>query len=127
MEKFQFTSSIHINALRLHACHGVLPQERVVGNDYEVTAEVGYDIRKAMETDDVADTLNYAELCRVITEEMAVPSALLEHVAGRIARRIVDTFHAVSSLRLRITKLNPPMGADCDGAGVEIYLTNNKN
>lgn len=120
-------SSIYINALRLHASHGVLPQERVVGNDYEVTAEVGCDICKAMETDNVADTLNYAELCRVITEEMAVPSALLEHVAGRIARRIVGTFHAVSSLRLRITKLNPPMGADCDGAGVEIYLTNNKN
>lgn len=123
----QFKSSIYINALRLHACHGVLPQERIVGNDYEVTAEVGYDISRAMETDDVADTLNYAELCRVITEEMAVPSALIEHVAGRIAKRIAAEFGAVSSLRIRITKLNPPMGADCDGAGVEIYLTNNKN
>lgn len=124
---YQFKSTIYINSLRLHACHGVLPQERTVGNDYEVTAEVGYDISRAMETDCVDDTLNYASLCRIITEEMAVPSALLEHVAGRVAKRIVGTFRAVDSLRLRITKLNPPMGADCDGAGVEIYLTNNKN
>lgn len=123
----KFTSSIYIKSLRLHAFHGVLPQEQTVGNDYEVTAHIDYDISRAMATDDVADTLNYAELCRLITEEMAQPSRLIEHVAGRMAKRIFRTFPEANSLTISITKLNPPMGADCDGAGVEIHLTNNKN
>lgn len=122
-----FESSIYINSLRLHARHGVLPQERVVGNDYVVTLKVDYDISRAMTTDDVADTINYALLCSIVEEEMAVPSNLIEHVAGRISRRILSRFDGVTALHLSITKANPPMGADCDGAGVEIHLTNNKN
>ena len=58
---------------------------------------------------------------------MSVPSALLEHVAGRMARRIFACFDGIEAVHLSITKVNPPMGADCGGAGVEIHLTNNKN
>jgi 7,8-dihydroneopterin aldolase/epimerase/oxygenase len=120
-------SSVFINSLRLHACHGVLPQERVVGGDYEVTLRVDYDISRAMDTDDVADTIDYAALCSIIKEEMAVPSKLIEHVAGRIANHIVSCYGGITAVHLSITKMNPPMGADCDGAGVEVHLTNNKN
>lgn len=120
-------SSIYINSLRLHARHGVLPQERIVGNDYAVTLKVDYDISRAMATDDVSDTMDYAQLCNIIREEMAVPSRLIEHVAGRISRHILSRFDGITALHLSITKTNPPMGADCDGAGVEIHLTNNKN
>jgi 7,8-dihydroneopterin aldolase/epimerase/oxygenase len=122
-----FESSIHIDSLRLHARHGVLPQERVVGNDYVVTLKVNYDINRAMETDDVADTIDYSQLCSIVKEEMAQPSNLIEHVAGRIARHILRRFNSITALHLSITKVNPPMGVDCDGAGVEIHLTNNKN
>ena len=92
-----------------------------------MTLKVDYDISRAMTTDDVADTINYALLCSIVEEEMAVPSNLIEHVAGRISRRILSRFDGVTALHLSITKANPPMGADCDGAGVEIHLTNNKN
>ena len=51
---------------------------------------------------------------------MDVPSKLLEHVAGRIVRKIQEQFPKVSSISLKITKKNPPMGADCDGAGVDL-------
>ena len=124
---FQMKSSIYINALRLHAYHGVLPQERVVGNDYVIDMKVDYDISRAMDTDDVADTINYAQLCQLVEEEMNIPSNLIEHVAGRIARRIIASYNGVLAVHLSITKMNPPMGADSDGAGVEIHLTNNKN
>jgi dihydroneopterin aldolase len=73
-----------------------------------------------MQSDEVADTLNYAELYDLVKEEMAIPSKLLEHVAGRIVKGINERFPKVSSIELKITKKNPPMGADCDGAGVYI-------
>lgn len=115
-------SYIHINGIRLHARHGVLPQEQLTGNDYIINVRVGYDISRAMQTDDVADTLNYAEVYNIIKEEMSVPSKLIEHVAGRIADRLMDSYSQISSVMLRITKCNPPMGADCNGAGVEILV-----
>ncbi|MBQ9667434.1 MAG: dihydroneopterin aldolase [Prevotella sp.] len=120
-------SRIYIAGLRLHARHGVMEQERRVGGEFEVTLSVDYDISRAMETDDVADTLSYADLCDYVRSEMAVPSNLLEHVAGRIARGILQRWPQVGAVNLSITKLNPPMGADCDGAGVELHLINDKS
>ena len=104
----------------------MLPQERRVGGEYSVTLRVHYNISRAQETDDVADTLNYAELCQIVQYEMSVPSQLLEHVAGRIARSVFARYPEATGLDLWLTKQNPPMGADCDGAGVEIHLINDK-
>ena len=120
-------SSIYIAGLRLFARHGVMPQERLVGAEFSVDVRVQYDISRAMETDDVADTLSYADLCDLVKSEMTVASNLLEHVAGRIARAIVQRWPQVEAVTLRITKLNPPMGADCAGAGVELHLRNDKS
>ncbi len=117
---------IFLKEVRFHAFHGVMPQERRVGADFLVTLRIGYNITTAMRTDEVRDTLNYAEVYRVVKEEMDTPSALLEHVAGRIANAIVRQFPAVSSIDLKLTKKNPPMGADCEGAGVELHLINDK-
>ena len=112
--------------MRVHACHGVLPQERVVGNDYLIDVKIEYDFSRAFVTDNVSDTLNYAEVYSVIKEEMAIPSSLLEHVAGRIANRLMDKFAEITSIVLCLTKCNPPMGADCNGAGVEIHVVREK-
>ena len=79
-----------------------------------------------MTSDDVADTLNYAQLLEIVKKEMAVPSNLLEHVAGRIGRTVFDEFPKVKSIDLTVTKLNPPMGADCAGACVHVHLINDK-
>ena len=117
---------IYLRNVRFHAFHGVLPQEGIVGNDYLVNLVLDYDFSSAMKTDDLQGTLNYAEVYQKIREEMAVPSKLLEHVAGRIAHRLFSDFPEIQKLQLSITKVNPPMGADSDGAGVEVVLTNDK-
>ena len=119
-------SYIHLRNVRFHAFHGVMPQERRVGADFLVNLRVGYPLEKSMQSDEVADTLNYAALYAVVREEMMTPSNLLEHVAGRIADAVIKAFPQVTSIDLELTKENPPMGADCDGAGVEIHLINDK-
>ena len=117
---------IYLRDVRIHAFHGVLPQERIVGADFAVSLRVGYDVSAAMQSDNVEDTLNYAQLYELLRREMAVPSQLLEHVAGRIVKAVQETFPEVTSIDLELTKLNPPMGAVCQGAGVEIHLINDK-
>jgi dihydroneopterin aldolase len=115
-------SYIHLYNLRFHAYHGVLAQERRTGGEFVVNVRVAYPLRQAMQTDNVDDTLNYAELFEIINKEMQTPSSLLEHVAGRIGESIFRHFAQVSSVWLTIAKKNPPMGADSDGAAVEVLL-----
>lgn len=123
MTTFHIThSTIFVNDIRLHAYHGVMPQEQLTGNDYLVSVSAQYPIDQAISTDDVQHTLNYALVYNIVKEEMSINSKLVEHVAGRIAQHLMKQFADISSVRVRVTKLNPPMGAQCAGAGVEVEM-----
>lgn len=119
-------SFITLHNLRFHAFHGVLAQERVVGNDYELSLRLGYDVTRAICSDKVEETLDYARVYQVVAQEMGEPSALLERVAGRIGERLFQKFPAITSAHIHLVKRNPPMGTDSEGAGVELYLINDK-
>ena len=117
---------IYLRHLRFHAFHGVMPQERIVGNEYDLSLRIGYPLDKCMDSDDVADTLNYAEVFQLARQEMSIPSQLLERVAARIGERLFSQFPHILSVDIELTKLNPPMEAACQGAGVELHLISNK-
>lgn len=119
-------SYIYLDDLRFHAFHGVMPQERLTGNDYTIDIKIGYDVSLAMVSDNVDDTLNYAEVYKIVDQEMGVPSQLLERVAYRIGDRLSRKFTSITSINIKLTKLNPPFGADCKGAGVKLHLINDK-
>ncbi len=114
---------IYLRHVRFYAFHGVMPQEQKVGGYYFVDLRVGYPLAAAMQSDEVSDTLNYARLYQVVRSEMAIPSKLLEHVAGRIVHAVEQQFPQVTSVDLCLTKHNPPMGADSQGAGVELHFS----
>ena len=111
---------VRIKDLRLFAHHGVLPQERTVGAYFILNVGVETNFSRAMKDDDLDGTISYADLFEVIKAEMAVPSQLLEHVAGRICQAIFDRFPTAEAIHLQILKENPPMGADLAGAGIEV-------
>lgn len=121
------SSYILLQGLRFHARIGVGEQERVVGNEYVVDLRIGYPFAKAMESDDVADTLSYAAVFDIVKAVMSQPAQLLESVAGTIVTTLCKAFPLISSIDLKLVKLNPPMGADSNGAGVELHLINDKS
>lgn len=120
------SSYISLNRLRFHARHGVLPQERATGGEFIVSVRAKYLFDKALESDNVDDTINYAEIFEIVNKEMLTPSCLLEHLAGRIGRSIFNRMPMIESLDITVEKTNPPMGADSDGAAVELHLINDK-
>ena len=114
------TSYIFLDNLRFFAHHGVARQETLVGNEFTVSLRLQVDIRRAAETDDVANTVSYADVHEAVKAEMDIPSQLLEHVCGRITNRLFRDFPQIEEIILKLAKRNPPMGADIETAGVEI-------
>lgn len=106
-------AKIELRELVFHAYHGVLPEERALGNTFVVDVFMDTDFSRAAQTDELNDTINYAEVYEVVRREMEVPSLLLEHVCGRISTALLDTFPALQSVRVRVAKKNPPI----EGAG----------
>lgn len=112
---------IRLEALRFYAYHGVLQQERNVGGFYTLDLCLTLsDASSAIADDKLAGTVNYAEVYELVRSEMATPSALLEHVAGRILTAVFERFPLVASAVVSVRKDNPPMGADCAGCTVTL-------
>lgn len=114
------SSYIFLKDICCYAYHGVAPQENIIGNEYIINLKLKVNISRAMQTDDVVDTVNYAEIHEAVKAEMAIPSKLLEHVCGRIVEKLFERFPDIEEIELRLSKRNPPMGADIDAAGVEL-------
>ena len=104
---------ISLNNLRFYAYHGVEPQEQSVGAWYVINLDMYADITASLQSDELSDTLNYAQAARIIKEEMQVPSKLMEHVAGRVVQRL-------QRLSFTIAKENPPVCAECGSASITV-------
>lgn len=113
-------TTIHIGSQRIYAYHGVLPQERVTGNYFRVETSLHLHCAKALLSDQIEDTVNYAEVCRVIADEMSVPSQLLEHVAGRIIVALQQKFPQIDGGSVTVTKEKPPIPGEVDEVSVTV-------
>lgn len=113
---------ITLSDIEIYAYHGVLPQERTVGGWYSIDVSVTMGSCPATETDELNDTVNYAEIFDIVKQEMAVPSKLIEHVAGRILRSIRKNFPSVNDATIRLTKKHPPIPGANVNATVELSL-----
>ncbi|SHM16591.1 dihydroneopterin aldolase [Chryseobacterium contaminans] len=113
-------SKIYLEDVKIYAYHGVLPEENVIGTYYILNAELHTDLWKAAESDDLNDTISYADINDIIHQEMKIRSQLLEHVAGRIILKIHDRFPQIDYIKLKLTKTAPPMQGEMKGASIEL-------
>ena len=106
-------SIIELRGLNFFAYHGVLPEERKRGNTFVVDLSLEANLSRAIRTDELGDTINYALVYEVVKREMDTPSQLLEHVCGRIATALLNEFVAIQRVSVCVVKKNPPI----EGAG----------
>lgn len=107
--------------MRFYAHHGVLSQEYVVGNWFEVSLTLECDMHRAIVDDEVSGLVNYADVYEIVRQQMPEPSALLEHVAGKIADAVM-TYYAgkVIGGSVTVAKLRPPFKCQLDSVAVTI-------
>ncbi|MDI1317551.1 dihydroneopterin aldolase [Flavobacterium sp.] len=112
--------TIKLQNIRTYSFHGCLEEEAKIGSEYRVDLEIKTDLRKSSLSDELKDTVDYVLLNKIVVEEMAIRSNLLEHVAERILSRIFKEVPAISRIVLAVSKLNPPIGGDVEAVTIEM-------
>lgn len=111
--------AIKIKNIKVFAYHGCLDEEGKIGSDYRVDLKVKGDLSLSAKTDELKDTIDYVHLNRVVREEMAIRSKLLETVAERILNRILNEIIIVQKVVVKVSKINPPMGGNVEMVSVK--------
>lgn len=101
---------IELEGMEFYAYHGHFREEQVVGNRFIVDLQIGTDTDKAAKSDNLKDALDYQKVYGLVSEEMSKKSFLLENIAGRIKERMLSVFPQITYLKLKVTKVNPPLG-----------------
>ncbi|MCU5747020.1 dihydroneopterin aldolase [Staphylococcus sp. SQ8-PEA] len=118
---------IFLNGLEFYGYHGALEAENDLGQIFTVNIELKVDLKRAGETDNVEDTVNYGEVYEDVKAVMeGDPVNLLEHLAELIAKRINSHYNRVVETTVNITKQNPPIPGHYQGVGIEIVRENDQ-
>lgn len=113
-------STIKLQGMKFHSLHGALPVESVIGNDFVVNISMKADTHKAEETDDLDGTINYADVYDLVKAEMAIPSKLIEHVAYRIRKTLVEHYQEIEQLEVEVQKQRPPVNGEVTYASITL-------
>lgn len=108
--KQKFT--VRLDDMVFYAYHGHFEIEQNAGNHFLVNLVVKTGDSRAAQTDNLDDALDYQKLYAIVKNEMQIPARLLEHVANRIANRIGSEFKEVTAMKIKISKMNPPLGGE---------------
>lgn len=113
--------TIHLDKVRLFANHGVHPQERVAGAEFELEVQVRY-ASQGMITE-LDQTIDYTRVLDIVREEMDDPRPLLETVALQIAAGIKTQFPKAREINITIRKIHPPVRTFRGQVSVTIHKT----
>lgn len=115
------TGKIILSDLRIFACHGVNPEEKQFGQSFFADVEMTVDFAGAVQDDDIAKTVSYAQVAKTLKKVLTQERFdLIEKAADTAASAVLCTYPAVQKVRLRLKKPDAPMQAECAYAAVEV-------
>jgi len=120
------SDGIELRGLRAVGRHGVLDEERARAQPFEVDLDLELDLGPAGRSDALGDTVDYGAVAdAVVRVVQGDHSDLLEHLAERIARAVVEASGAsggpdITAVTVTVRKLRPPVPVDLASAGVRI-------
>ncbi len=113
--------TIKITNLKVFARHGVFPEERENGQDFYVSAALELDCRRAGKSDRLEDALNYADVCRFITDFLQKHTyRLIEAAAEQLLEAMLLSLPLVQKIRLELSKPHAPVGLPFENISVEL-------
>jgi len=113
-------STISIEGMEFFAYHGCFAEEQIIGTKFSIDLFLEVDTSRAELSDNLKDTVNYQSVFELVKEEMKTKSKLLENVGRRILDKIETSFPEVGKAKIKIRKLNPPLGGKMDFVSLEL-------
>lgn len=110
--------TIQIEGMEFYAYHGHFEEERIIGNRFLVDLYISCDLTKSARSDNLKDTVNYHRVYQLIKKEMELKSHLLENIVERIISVIIDHFDVITWIKVKVSKMNPPMGGKIEKVSV---------
>jgi dihydroneopterin aldolase len=111
---------IRVEDIRCYAFHGCMEEEGVIGTNFSVNVEVEADLSVSAKTDDLSETIDYVTVSKIVQDEMALRSKLIEHVGQRILDRLMREFPSVQRSKVLVVKHNAPIQGDVKRVSVEL-------
>ena len=111
---------VKVHNIRTYSYHGCMEEETTIGGNFETDVDLFCDFKAAAKTDDLTQTIDYVTVNKIVEEEMAIASKLIETVAYRILERLQNEFKILTSTRVEIRKINPPLNGDVDFVAVVV-------
>ena len=113
---------IRINNLKFFTKNGVLAEEKRLGQQVEIDLEMQLSLAEAGRTDDVTQTVNYAEVNELIAQRVNNHSYdLIEGLASAILDDIsADYQEQLNKIIIKIRKSSVPMPGLFDNIEIEM-------
>ncbi|MFT3911783.1 MAG: dihydroneopterin aldolase [Ferruginibacter sp.] len=111
--------TIHLNKLEFFAHHGLHDEEAITGTTFEVSVSVAFEPEGKITS--INQTINYAEVYKVIEKHMAHPVALLEMLAENISDAIYLLDKRIKNINISINKIHPPITNFIGQVGVTFH------
>ncbi|MDE7192199.1 MAG: 2-amino-4-hydroxy-6-hydroxymethyldihydropteridine diphosphokinase [Clostridia bacterium] len=116
-------SSINIHDLKVSACHGVLPEEKINRQPFYFDVSMQYDFEKAAKDDDLNLTLNYDEIMHAISDFCKDNTFdLIETLCHRAATMLMRKY-PIDSVSVTVKKPQAPVSLPFDNVSVTTTLT----
>ena len=112
---------INVNGIKAFGYHGVLPHEAVEGQEFIVDLALSLDLSAASRSDNLDETVNYADLAQIVHENIVGERVqLIERLAGQIADQIKSSYPQIDSISVTVHKPHAPVTLDFDDISVTI-------
>ena len=113
--------TIFIHGIMVHARHGMLNHEAEVGQRFVIDVELFVALLEASHTDELTDTVCYADVARATISTFACQNyQLLERAAGAVGDTILATFPRISAVKVTVHKPHASIAAIFQDIGVTI-------
>ena len=115
------SDQIKVTGIKAFGYHGVLPHEAIEGQELTVDLVVTLDLRAASLSDDLAQTINYADLAQIAHDNIVGERVqLIERLAGKIAEEISSAYSQITSVSVTVHKPHAPVTVDFEDISVTI-------
>src|SRR5574344_1217775 len=127
MKNEYIMSTISLEGMKFYAYHGCFAEERAIGTWFECSLAIETDTSAAQRSDRIEDTLNYLEVYQKVKKTFESPCRLLESLAQRIGEELMRAYPEIESLRVKVSKLNPPSGGQLERGSVSLDMQNTQS